>query len=163
MNDTPERWLSIPGYEGRYDVSDLGRVRSWVQHGGPHILKPWLDHRGYRIVNLGRGAHRKIHLLVLLAFVGPQPAGLVTRHLDGDPAHNHLGNLLYDTQSENRLDAVRHGTDHNTAKTHCPSNHEYDAANTYIYPNGRRGCRICARDALIRFKSKNRTAQKGMI
>ena len=51
-----------------------------------------------------------VHRLVLEAFVGSCPAGMVCRHLDGNPANNHINTLKWGTQSENAKDAVKHGT-----------------------------------------------------
>ena len=144
-----ERWLPIPGYEGRYDVSDLGRVRSWYPYHNtpvPRILKAHPAGGKYLAVGLHVGesqATRPIHKLVMLAFVGPRPEGLQVRHIDGDQLRNHLDNLTYGTQSENMQDRLRHGTDRNASKTHCPQNHAYDEANTRIDKHGWRGCRAC--------------------
>lgn len=120
---TDERWLPIPGYEGRYEVSDMGRVRSYLCRGwhqwhlralNPHMLATRLRHGGYKRLDLWsngtkHGCH--VHQLVLLAFVGPRPAGHESAHLNGNPADNRLVNLAYVTPSEN----ARHKHDHGTA------------------------------------------------
>lgn len=62
------------------------------------------------VVNLGRGNMRRVHRLVLEAFVGPAPAGTEGCHNDGNPQNNALSNLRWDTHAENMLDQVRHGT-----------------------------------------------------
>lgn len=49
-----------------------------------------------------------VHHAVLLAFVGPRPEGLLTRHLDGNCLNNRLDNLRYGTKSENSADFYRH-------------------------------------------------------
>ena len=87
---------------------------------------------------------RLVHRLVLEAFVGPRPEGMVARHLNGDPGDNRLENLAWGTQSENNYDKVRHGTHHNANKTHCPSGHEYRGDNIKWY-KGFRFCRACHR------------------
>jgi NUMOD4 motif/HNH endonuclease len=156
-----EQWRAIPGYEGLYEASSFGRVRSLprVVVGGPHgtysvagrELK--LTSRrsdGYLVVNLhgGRGCSRTwpVHQLALLAFVGPRPAGYEGCHTNGDRTNNRIENLRYGSRSENNRDAVRHGTHHWASKTHCPKGHEYDSANTYIKPGGgTRACRECKR------------------
>jgi hypothetical protein len=51
-----------------------------------------------------------VHQLVLLAFRGPRPAGMETRHLDGEPTNNTPGNLIWGTHKANMEDRVRHGT-----------------------------------------------------
>jgi len=105
-----ENWRDIPGFEGLYMVSDLGRVRSRFR-----ILRPAYDNRGALIVSLPckrfKCGHRatKIHLLVLHAFEGPCPTGQVGRHLDGNPYNNVLGNLAYGTHKDNFADRDRHG------------------------------------------------------
>lgn len=126
---TQERWLPVVGYEGLYEVSDRGRVRSLdrilVRRGknGPmnvrrrgQILKPGTVESGHQLVVLGRGVSKLVHALVLIAFVGPRPPRFDSRHLDGDPANNQLKNLCWGTRSENILDAVRHGTYRNGAR-----------------------------------------------
>jgi hypothetical protein len=68
--------------------------------------------RWYEVIKLrreGRRLSRFVHALVLLAFVGSRPAGMETRHLDGDGLNNRLDNLRYGTSKENGEDMVRHG------------------------------------------------------
>jgi hypothetical protein len=104
-----ETWRAVPGREGEYEVSDIGRVRSLPRErtrGG--VLKMPLSTRGYRRVNL-RGKAVHVHQLVLEAFVGPKPAGLEARHLDDDRLNNLASNLAWGTRKENYDDAVRHG------------------------------------------------------
>lgn len=120
MTEASERWHPIAGFEGRYDVSDQGHVRSWFASGGrprqqPHVLKG-LASSGYRRVTLTNGELRRVenvNILVLEAFVGPRPqrTGDVfdCRHLDGDRANNRLSNLAWGTRKENSADTVRHG------------------------------------------------------
>lgn len=116
-----EQWRPIPGQPG-YEVSSLGRVRSWRAARGndprlseSHELHSCSCRRGYRSVSLRRGrgggwTSVHIHRLVMEAFVGPCPEGLQVRHLNGNPADNRLANLRYGTAKENYADAVRHGT-----------------------------------------------------
>jgi len=138
-----ETWRPIPGYEGLYEVSSFGRV--WSQH--THRLKAVYRGARYPIITLhnkGMKTHT-LHSLVMLAFVGPPPEGMQTRHLDGNAENNRLDNLAYGTCSENNLDKVRHGTHRNSRKTHCPQGHPYDEANTYVHPRFGRRCRACGR------------------
>jgi hypothetical protein len=66
---------------------------------------------GHMRVTLGSMGRRFVHQLVLEAFVGPCPEGMVACHdPDRDPANNRLSNLRWDTQKANIADAVRHGT-----------------------------------------------------
>jgi len=119
-----EEWRDIPGFEGTYQVSNLGRVQSLgrtVPHQGgrrpirARILHPFVKPTGHLRVDLGRGDKGgarvavHVHTLVLLAFVGPRPRGLEIRHLNGVPSDNRLVNLEYATKSRNSLDIKWHG------------------------------------------------------
>lgn len=119
MPASAERWRAVVGYEGLYEVSDLGRVRS-VPHmtkagrRGGTVLKPRTrKDYGYRIVDLsdsGRRSTRAIHTLVADAFV-PNPAFYpLVRHLNGHPGDNTAANLGWGTYAMNTADAQRHGT-----------------------------------------------------
>lgn len=101
-----EEWRDISGYEGAYQVSDLGRVR------GPRgrILRAGIASHGYPTVCLGRGNTRTVHSLVARAFLGPTPEGHEIRHKDGARTNAALANLHFGTRTENILDAVRQGT-----------------------------------------------------
>ena len=146
MNDT-ERWLPIPAELGPYEVSDMGNVRR-----GGELRRPYPTGRAgnkYMVVDLwcnNQKRRRKVHRLVCEAFIGPRPAGLVTRHLNGDFTDNRLENLAYGTYSENILDAVAHGTHAEAAKTHCKWGHEFTPENTFIDRVNHRQCRTCKRD-----------------
>lgn len=154
-----ERWLPIPGWEGYYEVSDLGRVKSCARSvpGRPgrminrreRILTPMVSRDGYLCVALCRDNvrhHTRVHRAVLLAFVGPCPDGMEGCHGDGDSRNNALTNLRWDTRSANTYDKVAHGTHPQSSKTHCPQGHAYDEANTYWVPSrGGRHCRECTR------------------
>jgi hypothetical protein len=105
-----EFWRPVLEYEDRYQVSNLGRVRSQER-----VLKPWHNPSGYGMVAFWnrrkkRMDPKQIHALVLTAFDGPKQAGQVCRHLDGNPANNVLHNLSWGTHKENHLDAKIHGT-----------------------------------------------------
>lgn len=120
-----ENWKPVPGYEGHYEVSDHGRVRSVSRFVdrvrlGQHqkvfypsiIRKPTVDAAGYGNLSLTinrRAEHNRVHVLVLLAFVGPRPAGHHGCHRDGNAANNRLDNLYWGTPAENHQDTKRHG------------------------------------------------------
>jgi len=120
-----ERWKWVIGYEGFYQVSDLGRVRSVdrvVVHprSGPtklvgRVLRPApRDQVGHLTVNLckeGAGTSVYVHRLVMAAWVGPCPEGLEVCHGPNGVADNSISNLSYGTHSENELDKRREGTD----------------------------------------------------
>lgn len=104
-----EEWRPVPGYEGRYEVSDQGRVRSLVGPT-PRVLRASRHTNGYRAAPLGRGVTKSVHRLVLTAFVGPCPEGRQAAHENGDRADNRLVNLSWKTPAENSADKRRHGT-----------------------------------------------------
>lgn len=117
-----EVWQQIPGAPN-YDVSNHGRVRSWcrprkfmkgtTRSDRPRLMRLQRSDRGYYSVGLFIHAvvtRRRVHQLVLEAFVGPCPPGMETRHLDGDRGNNRLGNLAWGTKIENSRDRDRHGT-----------------------------------------------------
>ena len=156
----PERWLPVVGYEGFYEVSDLGRIRSlprltvWrngrKRHYPGKILNPYISPRdGYARTPLSvqgvRSSPLLVHCLIAEAFLGPCPEGQEVRHLDGDPANNVLTNLKYGTHGENERDKVRHGTHHWANVTHCTQGHEYTPENTHYLKSGSRVCRQCWR------------------
>ncbi len=117
-----EQWRAVRGYPG-YEVSDLGRVRSWRLSGrgsrkrhSPLLRKLIPNPRtgGYLYVMLsikGKVKLRQVHVMVLEAFVGLRPAGHETRHLKRDVTNNKLNNLVWGTPREQFEDQVRHGTD----------------------------------------------------
>lgn len=155
VNATQEEWRPVVGYEGLYEVSSFGRVKSLprlVRKGDSHrrvperiVGSPNLPRSGYPKVGLwlnGKRIERAVHQLVLTAFRGVCPDGQVACHNDGNPANNRLENLRWDTQSNNLRDEVIHGTHHWASKTHCPQNHEYTPENTYTH-GGKRHCRKC--------------------
>lgn len=118
-----EQWKDIPEYEGRYQVSDLGRVRSLdrdvrtvsrfgaetTRRARGKVLAPQKHSAGYAQVTLS-GKLFLVHALVLLAFVGPCPGGLECAHNDGDKWNNVPGNLRYATPKANANDRRLHGT-----------------------------------------------------
>lgn len=126
MTDTTERWLPVPGYEGLYDVSSLGRVRSldriiasrnrWGpidKHLRGKILAQRTDDYGYQTVRLyrdGRGKWRRVHRLVGEAFLGPRQPGMDTRHGPLGQQANGVTDICYGTRAENEQDKIRDGT-----------------------------------------------------
>ncbi|KOF56637.1 MULTISPECIES: NUMOD4 motif-containing HNH endonuclease [Clostridium] len=120
-----ELWKDIPGYEGRYQASNVGRIRSLDRYvtqigrtGKPFtrllkgkILKPGRYNQDGRVsVVLGHGANGSpVHHLIALTFLGDRPKGYDVRHLDGNPQNNKLSNLAYGTRTQNILDVYRQG------------------------------------------------------
>jgi len=155
-----EIWLPVVGFEGIYEVSDLGRMRSLPRvvtqmiHGRstprrfPGVdMKPTLN-EGYPAVTLyrdGTSVLRRVHVLVLEAFEGAPPAGMEGRHLNGDRTDPRRMNLKWGTRGENIRDAVRHGTHQMTRRKRCPRKHPLESPN--LVPSairrGQRGCWSC--------------------
>lgn len=116
-----EIWKSIPGFEGAYEVSSEGRVRSLDRivrckngaaksyKGRILLLKPNVG--GYLSLRLGRGNPVMVHQLVAQVFIGPAPEGLQACHNSGDKNDNRKNNIRYDTPKANQADRVVHGTD----------------------------------------------------
>jgi hypothetical protein len=108
------QWKWIPGYENHYQVSNHGEVRRWLRRykrWGPAWRGRVLF--GYNIVALykyGSGRNHRVSRLVMAAFVGPCPEGMVVCHNNGDRSDNRLENLRYDTPKNNTLDMREHGT-----------------------------------------------------
>ena len=166
---TVERWLPIVGYEGRYEVSDQGRVRSvdriindsigrsYAVAGKP--LRPYKMSSGHHIVTVdqtgGALVRKLVHVLVLESFIGPCPAGMEACHWDDDPSNNRLANLRWDTRSANTHDRVRNGVHPMSRKTDCKRGHPFTPENTRLERNGStRRCIQCERDRQRR-RSKN--------
>jgi len=104
---TEEIWKDIPGYEGQYLASNIGRIKSMVSKKPGLIRKQDIRRDGYAQVQLKvdqRPVNFLVHRLVDLAFNGPIHDGLVINHLDGTKANNVLSNLERCTSSQN----VRH-------------------------------------------------------
>ena len=114
-----ELWLPVVGWEGLYEVSDQGRVRSLPRfrngrtYGG-RPLTAVLNPR-YLVVKLrdtatDRSASVSVHALVAAAFIGPRLADQVVRHGANGHMDNSIANLSYGTQAENTQDRRRDGT-----------------------------------------------------
>lgn len=117
-----ESWRDIPGYEGLYQASNLGNIRSLARKVATkcgYRISPGKsiafneNRRGYRSVNLCSNGMRSklyVHRLVLLAFVGKPDENMDCCHFDSDPRNNRLENLRWDTRANNHLDKIRAGT-----------------------------------------------------
>lgn len=153
-----ENWKPVPGWDGYYEVSDHGRVRSverTVHYSDgrrrrfpSRSLNSYPDSRGHLQARLHRASKTHpvaVHKMVLEAFVGPAPEGMEGCHHDDDKSNNRLSNLRWDTRSANLYDRIRNGRHHNANKTHCPRGHAYDLL--YITRKGHRNrqCSTCKR------------------
>lgn len=152
-----EKWRAVPGFEGRYEVSTLGRVRSLDRFDSigrrvtGRIMKPTTDRDGYANVDLRNGYGRRsaqVHRLVLEAFVGPCPAKMQCCHGNGNPADNRLVNLRWGTSKENMRDRSLHGRHYQMKKSHCPRGHKLAPGNLMpgSLKRGWRSCLSCNRE-----------------
>ena len=113
-----EKWLPIKGYEGIYEISDLGRVRSLPRYftqghyaGGKAIhftegrmMKPNAYPNGYMYVTLtkkGKQKKRNIHRLVAEHFIPKEEGKDIVNHIDCDIKNNKADNLEWCTQKHN--------------------------------------------------------------
>ena len=121
-----EIWKDIPGYEGRYQASTFGRIKSlerkvksknWYTHEDfyhtvpERILRPGQYCKsGHLSVVLGNGTTGKpVHQLIMRTFVGESPENCEVLHCDGDPTNNALENLRYGSRTDNILDVYHQG------------------------------------------------------
>lgn len=157
---TSEEWRPAPEWEGSYEVSDIGRVKSVARvtersDGSTYtvrerILKTHLNKAGYACVTL-RSFPRQItylvHRLMLRAFVGAPPTkDHEGCHNDGLPSNNRIGNLRWGTRKSNQADRLLHGTSnrgerHPLAKLSEADVHEIRRR----LKSGERGC-VIAKD-----------------
>jgi hypothetical protein len=158
----PEEWRPVVGWEGFYEVSHQGRLRSVdrIVECGPdrhqRRYRGMLLNRGRRsntghisvvLYGPGRRANRWMHQLVLEAFVGPRPPGMWACHGNDIAWDNRVGNLRWDTPGENIRDAVRNGRNGMANRAECPRGHLLAAPN--LVPSslrqGRRSCLACSK------------------
>jgi len=119
-----EIWKPIPGWEGIYEASNYGQIKSIERVVATNtvnqyrtvrerIMKIQTTKDGYKLVSLKHKNKRfsaTVHNLVMMSFVGPRPEGLCICHNNGIPSDNRLDNLRYDTPSSNTQDKWLHGT-----------------------------------------------------
>lgn len=104
-----ETWKDIPNYEGIYQVSNLGNVKSLKKN---ITLKQFGDNYGYLQVILYKKYSRKtgkVHRLVGLAFIDNPEGKPQINHKDGNKHNNHVSNLEWMTNKENKKHAMDSG------------------------------------------------------
>lgn len=121
-----EVWKDIPGYEGEYQASTLGRIKSLKRTAVSknwHTGKPFYRTVPERILKPGRYCKcghvsvilrketngKPVHQLVMRTFVGEPPKGMEVLHINGDSTDNRMSNLRYGTRTDNILDVYRQG------------------------------------------------------
>jgi hypothetical protein len=151
-----ETWHPVVGISG-YQTSDHGNIRN-TQTGAK--LKPFLvsnngNRQGNLAVEFGRGVRRRVHHVVLEAFVGPCPPGMIGLHYDDNPFNNHLSNLRWGTHSDNMYDMVRNGNHAGALKETCSKGHPLDGrwkrGAGYV-----RYCKTCRQEYVRDYKKRKR-------
>lgn len=167
-----EEWRPVVGFEGHYEVSSLGRIRSLTRRfpgtrsGKPvtvsiqgRLMKTQVSTTGYSAICLYRNGQQygyQIHRLVAAAFIGPCPVGMECCHNNGDNLDNRATNLRYDTPSENQLDVVRHGHHYWANRTHCANGHPFSSENTRPRADGGRRCLTCLHEQQRAYQRRKR-------
>ena len=107
-----EIWKDIQGYEGLYQVSNLGRVKSLTKRYKDVECLKFYEWDGYKIVGLHKNRQRtayRVHRLVALAFVPNEQGKPQVNHINGDKSDNRASNLEWCTGSENMKHAYSNG------------------------------------------------------
>ncbi|AHG63176.1 NUMOD4 motif-containing HNH endonuclease [Advenella mimigardefordensis] len=140
-DESKEVWEDIPGYEGIYQVSNMGKVLSlgryaYAEYKGtpyrqfrPARLMKTHSGNGYLYVSLEKGGvkvRKGVHQLVLMAFVGLCPEGMEVCHNDGVRANNNLTNLRYGSRQDNADDRIKHGNSRPGSECHLSKLTEND-------------------------------------
>jgi hypothetical protein len=105
-----ENWINVVDFEGIYEVSNYGNIRSTKTK---QLKKITFDAHNRPYLGLWKNNKQKIvrpHKLVLEAFVGKAPQGMECCHNDGNQQNNRLENLRWDTPKNNHADKLKHGT-----------------------------------------------------
>ena len=136
-----EVWKDVTGFESRYEVSDLGRVRSldryskhntsktgFILHKG-QMLSPYISNKGYLKVDLSDGFGKRksvsVHRLVAIAFIDNPMNYDQVNHIDGVKTNNRLGNLEWCNNSMNQLHAYKMGLNKSSEKAGKPKKPVY--------------------------------------
>lgn len=127
-NHPPDGFRLVPDFP-RYAVNQNGIVLSVCNGNGGKVswslarqLTPEVHTCGYLRVSLRERNNTRrafVHSLVLESFIGPRPEGMECRHLDGNPANNHISNLEWGSRLDNILDMRKHGTSNQGERHYC--------------------------------------------
>lgn len=164
-----EIWKAIPQYEGKYEVSTMGRVRCLkstrarndIALKEPLILKQYPHHiyKAYPRVVLWKNNKPKdirVHRLVLQVFCGECPPNHVAAHLNGDANDNRLENLKWATRQENELHKKMHGTVCRGSRHHNSKlKEQYIPVIHRLSKDG-----VCSKDIAAKFKVHKTTINK---
>lgn len=123
-----EIWKDIDGYEGRYQVSNLGNIKSlrYLGHNQERIMRLSQHHTGYLIVQLGKHPAKTflVHTLVAKAFIPKEEGKRLVNHKDGNKKNNCVCNLEWVSHLENTKHAIITGlrNPHNVPKRYGKDN-----------------------------------------
>ena len=145
-----EIWKDINGYEGLYQVSNLGRVKTLKpRYKDKIILKPLSGrYLGVCLYKNKKGVRRTIHRLVAETFIGVK-RGMVINHKDGNKKNNKLENLEVITQKENVKHAIRTGLGsigERNGKAKFTNKEVAKLRNIYVPRDSKNGCRALAKE-----------------
>lgn len=176
-----EEWLPVVNYEGFYEVSNLGSVRSlsrmtrgrWdsLKLSKGRYLKPYLMNTGYLRVDLskkGVTTSFAIHRLVGKAFIPLIEGKNHINHIDNNRANNHVSNLEWCTPKENTAHASKQGRlgailNNNSRKTHCKNGHPLYGSNLYTTKQGYRQCKICVLNRMRLHREKIKATKLSIL
>lgn len=109
ISRSEEEWKDIQGYEGLYQVSNLGNVKSLLNN---RLLKPGKHSKGYLVVILCKNKKHKpfyVHRLVAQTFLENKDKCNQVNHIDGDKSNNNVCNLEWCNDYENKCHAYKNG------------------------------------------------------
>jgi hypothetical protein len=139
-----EKWKEIPGFEGYYEASDLGRIRRMknktiykdgrIAHFSETILNPGKNKKGYLVVYLSIKSKKHtitVHKLIAKTFIENPENKKTVNHKDLNKENNHIKNLEWATNLENMQHAFENGV--------FKSRDKKTIKNLGVYSNGLRG------------------------